>query len=100
MTRDAGRTVKRRRLLFDRLVRLRGTPAILGDVPLKVEHEELLAAVRALTSLQRSVLALRNGADLDYRAVGGALGISTNAAAVVAHRALKSLRRMLLEEGK
>jgi RNA polymerase sigma factor (sigma-70 family) len=96
--RDAGRTAKRRQLLFDRLVRLRGDPAPSGDVPLGVEHERLLSAVRALTPLQRSVLALRYGADLEYSAVGRALGMSANAATVAAHRGLKSLRRMLLEE--
>jgi RNA polymerase sigma-70 factor (ECF subfamily) len=97
VARDAGRTVKRRQLLFERLVRLRGNPEEPGDVPLGVDHQRLLLAVRALTPLQRSVLALRYGADLEYSAVGRALGMSANAAAVAAHRALKSLRRMLLE---
>jgi DNA-directed RNA polymerase specialized sigma24 family protein len=87
VARDAGRTVKRRQLLFERLVRLRGNPEEPGDVPLGVDHQRLL----------RSVLALRYGADLEYSAVGRALGMSANAAAVAAHRALKSLRRMLLE---
>jgi RNA polymerase sigma factor (sigma-70 family) len=99
VARDAGRTLKRRQLLFERLVRLRGVPESPGDVPPGTEHEQLLSAVRSLTSLQRSVLALRYGADLDYAAVGNALGISANAAAVAAHRALKSLRRLLMEEG-
>ena len=98
VARDAGRAVKRRQLLFERLIRLRGVPPSPGDIPVGIDHEQLLSAVRRLTSSQRSVLALRYGADLDYVAVGSALGISANAAAVAAHRALKSLRRALLEE--
>jgi RNA polymerase sigma factor (sigma-70 family) len=98
VARDAGRAAKRRQLLFEQLVRLRGVPSPPGDVPDGIAHEQLLSAVRRLTSSQRSVLALRYGADLDHAAVGSALGISANAAAVAAHRALKSLRRALLEE--
>lgn len=98
VARDAGRAVKRRQLLLERLGRLRGSPEALGDVPPGVDNEQLLSAVRALTPLQRSVVALRYGADLEYRAVGDALGISSGAAAVAAHRALKALRRKLLED--
>ncbi len=99
VARDAGRTATRRRLLFERLVHFRaGADAAQDDIPLGIENAELLAAVRTLTPLQRSVIALRYGADLEFADVAKALGVSRTAAAVTGHRALKSLRRTLLEE--
>ena len=66
VARDAGRTATRRRLLFERLVHFRvGTPTDRDDIPSGIEAHELLEAVRGLTPLQRSVIALRYGADLD-----------------------------------
>jgi RNA polymerase sigma-70 factor, ECF subfamily len=99
VARDAGRTATRRRLLFERLVHFRGpVSAVPDDIPDGIENVELLAAVRALTPMQRSVIALRYGADLEFSDVGKALGVSRTAAAVTGHRALKSLRRKLLED--
>lgn len=98
VARDAGRTATRRRLLFERLVHFRaGVSAVRDDIPLGIENDELLEAVRGLTPLQRSVIALRYGADLEFTDVAKALGVSRTAAAVTGHRALKALRRKLLE---
>jgi DNA-directed RNA polymerase specialized sigma24 family protein len=60
--------------------------------------DELLAAVRALSPRHRAVIALRYGADLDYRHVGLALGISEAAALMTARRALSNLRTRLTKE--
>ncbi len=99
VARDAGRTATCRRLLFERLVHFRvGTPTDRDDIPSGIENHELLEAVRGLTPLQRSVIALRYGADLEFADVAKALGVSRTAAAVTGHRALKALRRKLLED--
>jgi RNA polymerase sigma-70 factor, ECF subfamily len=95
--RDAGRAAKRRHLLFQRLVSLRASSPPADDIPTDVTDGVLLTAVRHLTPLQRSVVALRFGADLEYRDVGRALGISPVAARVAAHRALTALRTTLSE---
>ena len=84
---------------FERLVHFRvGTPTDRDDIPSGSENHELLEAVRGLTPLQRSVIALRYGADLEFADVAKALGVSRTAAAVTGHRALKALRRKLLED--
>ena len=99
VARDAGRTATRPRLLFERLVHFRvRTPTHRDDIPSGIENHELLEAVRGLTPLQRSVIALRYGADLEFADVAKALGVSRTAAAVTGHRALKALRRKLLED--
>jgi RNA polymerase sigma-70 factor (ECF subfamily) len=98
VARDAGRSVRRRRLLFDRLVWYHAGEKVQDDIPLGIDNDRLLAALRALTALQRSVLALRYGADLEYSTVGSTLGMSRTAAAVAGHRALKVLRHKLMED--
>lgn len=100
VARDAGRAAVRRQRVWERLVQLRwGGPPDDG-IPLGIDDDRLLEAVRTLTPRQRSVLALRFGADLDFRGVGAALGISSGAAGVATHRALKALRQKLLEEDR
>jgi RNA polymerase sigma-70 factor (ECF subfamily) len=95
---DAGRSAKRRHLLMQRLAGLRDHRET-GDlaVPHGIEDDRLLAAVRSLTPLQRSVVALRYGADLEYAAVGQALNISAAAATRSGNRALAALRARLQE---
>ncbi|MGH7721523.1 MAG: RNA polymerase sigma factor [Candidatus Dormibacteria bacterium] len=96
---DAGRSARRRHLLFRRLVALRGhEEAADVGIPHGIEDAALLAAVRSLTPSQRSVVALRFGADLDYQAVGQALGISAAAATRCGNRALAALRTRLVED--
>jgi RNA polymerase sigma factor (sigma-70 family) len=93
--RDAGRAARRRHLLTQRLAVLREGRAPADDIPVGIDDDRLVAAVRQLTTLQRSVIALRFGADLEYRDVGLALGISTVAARVATHRGLTVLRSTL-----
>jgi RNA polymerase sigma factor (sigma-70 family) len=100
VARDAGRAAARRQRLWERLVELRPVWTSNDDIPLGISNERLVEAIRTLTPRQRSVLALRFGADLDYAAVGAALGISSGTAAVVTHRALMALRRKLLEDSR
>jgi RNA polymerase sigma-70 factor (ECF subfamily) len=98
VARDAGRAAARRQRLWERLVQLRPGWTSNDDIPLGISNERLVEAIRTLTPRQRSVLALRFGADLDYGGVGAALGTSSGAAAVATHRALIALRRKLLED--
>lgn len=60
-----------------------------------ITDERLIDAIRRLTPLQRAVVALRFGADLEHADVGTALGISAVAARNAAHRAITTLRRQL-----
>lgn len=100
VARDAGRAAVRRQRVWERLVQLRWSWTPDDDIPLGIDDDRLLNAVRTLTPRQRSVLALRFGADLDYAGVAAALGISSGAATVATHRALKALRQKLLEEDR
>jgi RNA polymerase sigma factor (sigma-70 family) len=100
VARDAGRAAVRRQRLWQRLVQLRSGWTGNDDIPLGIDDDRLLEGIRMLTPRQRSVLALRFGADLDYAGVASALGISSGAAAVATHRALVALRRKLLEESR
>ncbi|MBJ7594072.1 MAG: sigma-70 family RNA polymerase sigma factor [Candidatus Dormibacteraeota bacterium] len=96
--RDAGRSARRRHSLMERLASLRDSPpSPPDDIPVGISDDRLLAAVRQLTPHQRSVVALRFGADLDHAAVGRALGISRAAASVATYRAITALRGMLQE---
>jgi RNA polymerase sigma-70 factor (ECF subfamily) len=96
--RDAGRIARRERLVFDRLIGLWPVEQKVVDVADGLSGDELLAAVRALSPRHRAVIALRYGADLDYRHVGLALGISEAAALMTARRALSILRTRLTKE--
>ncbi len=95
---DAGRAVKRRHLLTQRLAGLRDHRETVDLVVSQgIEDDRLLAAVRSLTPLQRAVVALRYGGDLQYDAVGKTLGISSSAATRCGNRALAALRTRLQE---
>jgi RNA polymerase sigma-70 factor (ECF subfamily) len=94
-SRDAGRIAGRQRLVIEVLVdrwSLDQPSADLGD-PLRIE--DVLEAVRALSPRHRGVVALRFGADLNYRQIGRALGISEAAALMATRRALANLRARL-----
>ncbi len=98
---DAGRSARRRHLLVQRLIAFRGQPMTVEiGIPQGIEDDRLLAAVRSLSSLQRAVLALRFGADLDYAAIAQALTISAAAATKCGSRALASLRAQLVEDNQ
>lgn len=94
--RDAGRGIRRRRLLLDTLIRRADRSR--HQAPPETPDGALLAAVRALPERQRSAIALRYGADLDLQTVGATLGISQAAASMVIRRALDQLRKELSPE--
>ncbi len=101
--RDAGRAANRRFALWQRLVAQRIDPEATAD---EVEERALahlsdgdvLAAVRRLRPRERTVIALRFGADLDHTSIGAAIGLAPNAARVAVRRALDRLRDHLQEE--
>ncbi len=96
---DAGRSARRRHLLVQRLIAFRGQAKTIElGIPQGIDDDRLLAAVRSLTSLQRAVIALRFGADLDYAGIAQALNISAAAATKCGGRALASLRAQLAED--
>jgi RNA polymerase sigma-70 factor (ECF subfamily) len=96
--RDAGRIAGRHRLAFELLADRWSLDETIVDLGDQLRTEEVLAAVRALNPRHRAVLALRYGADLSYRRVGQALGISEAAALMATRRALANLRKRLSEE--
>ena len=63
-----------------------------------VDRLTMRAAVLELPERDRELLALRYGADLTARQIGDVLGMTTNAAEVALHRALKRLREVLAEQ--
>ncbi len=63
-------------------------------------HQELLAAMRRLSTDQRLALALRYYMDLPLEEVAAVLGVSTPAARSRVHRALHSLRPHLDAEAR
>ena len=93
--RDAGRLAGRRRRLIERLMTVRPVEASEAAIPDSVTNRALLTAVRALRPRDRALIALRFGADLDYTAVGAALGMSAEAAGVAGRRAVARLRKQL-----
>jgi RNA polymerase sigma-70 factor (ECF subfamily) len=96
--RDAGRIARRERIVFERLTSLWPVDQKVVEVADGLSGDELLAAVRVLSPRHRAVIALRYGADLDYRHVGLALGISEAAALMTTRRALSNLRTRLSKE--
>lgn len=93
--RDAGRIAGRRRLLFELLADRWSLDERVVDVGDQFQTDEVVEAVRALSPRHRAVVALRYGADLSYRHVGLALGISEAAALMATRRALANLRSRL-----
>jgi RNA polymerase sigma factor (sigma-70 family) len=93
--RDAGRAARRRQLLMERLLAHASPHAAELDVEETISNDELLVAVRRLPRRQRTVIALRFGADLDYGSVGAALGVSSVAARLTTRRALLALKAQL-----
>jgi RNA polymerase sigma-70 factor, ECF subfamily len=94
--RDAGRIARRRRIVFQLLVDRWLADQKSYDLG-ELRTEEVLNAVRSLSTRYRAVVALRYGADLTYRDVGRVLGISEAAALMSTKRALNSLRLRLAQ---
>jgi RNA polymerase sigma-70 factor (ECF subfamily) len=94
--RDFGRMARRRQLLADRLVQRRAyEPCLDAELDRWVDTDVLLAAVRRLPAVQRTLIALRFGADLEYTEVGRMMGLSAEAARSGTRRALTTLHRDL-----
>lgn len=96
--RDAGRIASRQRLVVELLADRWSLDEKAVDLGDQLRTAEVLAAVRELSSRHRAVIALRYGADLSYRHVGQALGISEAAALMATRRALANLRARLSQE--
>ena len=93
--RDAGRIAGRQRLVLELLADRWSLDEGTIDIDDQLRVEEVLAAVRALSARHRAAVALRFGADLSYRQVGEALGISEAAALMATRRALANVRSRL-----
>lgn len=100
---NAGRdAASRRERLRDIVLRLhiatpRETESVEEAVLTRLRDSELHAAIRRLPWRDRTLLALRYGADLDMHEVGAAVGLNADSAARATRRALARLRARLLE---
>ncbi len=94
---DHQRAERRRLALWTRLSRVREAAAesVESIAVDRIDNQRLLASVRELGPRDRTLLALRFGADLDLRAVGLALAMSEAAAGRAVLRALDKLRSHL-----
>ena len=93
---DAGRIAGRQRLVVELLADRWSLDERVSDVAAQLQSDEVLAAVRKLSARHRAVIALRFGADLDYRHIGQALGVTEAAALMATRRALARLRKLLI----
>jgi RNA polymerase sigma factor (sigma-70 family) len=96
--RDAGRIAGRQRLVFESLADRWSVDEETVDLGAQPRTAEVLEAVRSLSPRHRGVIALRYGADLNYRQIGRALGISEAAALMATRRALANLRTRLSQK--
>lgn len=71
-------------------------PAVAAPAPATLEHQDLIAAVRALPTRQREVIALRIFLDLDTAQTGEVLGIAEGTVTAHLHRAMTALRGQVL----
>ena len=97
---DFGRAARRRQMLLGRLLQLADRKAQpWPDVDRQIRSWELIGAIRALPTHQRTLVALRFGADMDYAAIARLVGLSPLAARAATRRALLALRRELERSG-
>jgi RNA polymerase sigma-70 factor (ECF subfamily) len=91
---DHQRAERRRFALWTRLSGFRESPgeSVESLAIDRIDNSRLLEAVRAMGPRDRTLLALRFGADLDLRALGMALGLSEATAGKAVLRALEKLR--------
>lgn len=95
---DRGRAARRAESLWTGLaVRARAEAAPSAELLAldRMRDAHLLAAVRGLPKRQRTLIALRFGADLGYAEIGALLGDSEQAVKQATYRALGALRRRL-----
>jgi len=96
--RDANRIAGRQRLVFELLADRWSLDDKTPEPADTFTTQEVLDAVRSLRPRHRAAVALRYGADLSFRQVGDALGISEAAALMATRRALEKLRARLSQE--
>jgi RNA polymerase sigma-70 factor (ECF subfamily) len=96
--RDANRIAGRQRLVFELLADRWSLNEKVVDLGDQLASEEVVEAVRSLSPRHRAVVALRYGADLSFRQIGQALGVSEAAALMATRRALANLRTRLSQE--
>ena len=95
---DRGRAARRSESLWAGLVvRARAEAAPSAELLAldRIRDAQLLAAVRSLPKRQRTLIALRFGADLGYSEIGALVGDSEQAVKQATYRALSALRRRL-----
>ncbi len=81
----------RREVALDEKIPAGAAPALAT-----LEHQDLMAAVRALPPRQREVIALRIFLDLDTAQTGQVLGIAEGTVTAHLHRAMTALRGQIL----
>ena len=95
---DRGRAARRAESLWAGLaIRARAEAAPSAELVAldRIRDARLLAAVRSLPKRQRTLIALRFGADLGYAEIGALLGDGEQAVKQATYRALGALRRLL-----
>jgi RNA polymerase sigma-70 factor, ECF subfamily len=100
--RDAGRASRRRDRLAQRMFGEAATRATLSPEDVAVREladAELLSAVRRLSKRDRTVIALRFGAELTTTEAARELRTTPAGVAMATRRALQRLRRLLENEG-
>jgi RNA polymerase sigma-70 factor, ECF subfamily len=94
--RDAGRAAGRRLALWERMRRLPERTESVESIAIKrLSDAQLLNGLRSLPPRDRTLIALRFGAGLDYTTIGSAVGISSGAATMALRRAIQKLRNRL-----
>ena len=94
---DHQRSERRRSALWTRLSRFGAEPVESVETLAieKLDNSRIVETLRDLPPRDRTLLALRYGADLDLRTVGAALGMSEATAGKAVLRALEKLRTRL-----
>jgi len=67
-------------------------------VVINEENEALMVAMAKLKKQERQILSMKFATDLKYHEIANLLGISDSNVRVIAHRALKKLRKFIEEE--
>jgi len=62
------------------------------------ENRALMVAMSRLKDQERQILSMKFATDLGHREIAGVLGLSESNVGVIAHRAIKKLRRLMGEE--
>ncbi len=95
--RDRQRSEWRRRLLWNRLVRLRDPEleSIENGALNRLDAARVKQSLASLSHRERFLLSLRYGADLDYETMGSVVGMSAEAVRKGTERTIQRLRMIL-----